>query len=155
MKKIRRENSIFTFSYWLSALKEFKSVKILVLTALLIALRVVLKMVQIPIIPQYVNFGFGFLINALGAMTFGPVVAIVAAFISDFLGTLVTPQLGPYFFPYAFVEVAGSLIFALMFYKQKLTVSRILYVFSSMYAQYFEFAKVLKNVIFAKISRQA
>ena len=125
MDSTKTSTSIFTLSYWKSAAKEFKSVRILVLTALLIALRVAVKALQIPIIPGFVNFGFGFLVNALGAMTFGPVVAIVAAFISDLLGTLVTPQLGAYFFPYAFVEIAGSLIFALMFYKQKLTVSRI------------------------------
>ncbi len=115
--------SVFTKSYWKQALSELKKPKMLILAGLLIALRVALKSVQIPIIPGQMNITFGYFVNAVGAMTFGPVVAIISAAISDTLGAVIAPQ-GAYFFPYIFQEIAGSLIFALFLYRQRLTVPR-------------------------------
>lgn len=115
----------FTKKYWIEATKELKKPKILAFAGIMIALRVALKTLSIPIVPNQLSIGVAFLINALGASVFGPVVAIVAAAISDTLGCIIAPS-GPYFFPFIFVEIVGSLIFALFLYKQKLTASRIM-----------------------------
>lgn len=96
----------------------------LAIAALLVALRVALKSVQIPV-GENLNITIGFFINALGAMIFGPVTALAAAAVSDTLGALLFP-VGPYFFPFIFVEMIGSLIFALMLYRTKITASRII-----------------------------
>jgi ECF transporter S component (folate family) len=96
----------------------------LVFAALMIALRVALKSVYIEIMPQ-VRINTAFFINALGAMTFGPVVAILAAAVSDTLGCLLFPS-GVYFFPFIFEEIAGSLIFALFLYRAKVTPTRVI-----------------------------
>ncbi len=119
------QRNIFSKDYWRQAALELKSPKMLVFAALMIALRVALKSLSIPIIPGQLTIGVAFFINALGAFTFGPVTAIIAAMVSDTLGAMLFPQ-GAYFFPYIFIEIAGSLIFALFLYNQKLSVGRIM-----------------------------
>ena len=121
----QKKQSIFSGTYWIQAAKELANVKMLVFAALMIALRVVLKAVQIPLVPGQLQIGVGFLINALGAMTFGPVVAVIAAGISDTIGALFFSS-GAYYFPFIFVEIAGSLIFSLFLYKRKITLPRII-----------------------------
>ena len=114
----------FSCEYWAEAAKELKRTRVLVFAALMIALRVVLKAVSIPV-GLDLRINTAFFINAYGAAVFGPVVAIVAAAISDTLGCLLFPT-GVYFFPFIFVEIAGSLIFALCFYRAKISASRVM-----------------------------
>ena len=113
----------FSRAYWLQAASEFKSLKTLLFAALMIALRVALKSVSIPIAAN-LRINVAFFINAFGAMVFGPVVAIAAAAVSDTLGCLLFPT-GVYFFPFIFVEIAGSLIFALFLYRTEVTALRV------------------------------
>lgn len=115
----------FSKAYWRDAAAELKSTKTLVIAALLIALRVALKTVVIPLAPNLNINVAAPLINALGAMIFGPVVAALAAIVSDTLGCIIFPQ-GPYFFPCALVEVAGSVLFALFFYRTKMRPTRVI-----------------------------
>lgn len=115
----------FSKAYWRDAAAELKSTRTLVIAALLIALRVALKTVVIPLAPNLNINVAAPLINALGAMIFGPVVAAAAAVVSDTLGCIIFPQ-GPYFFPCMFVEVAGSVLFALFFYRTKMRPTRVI-----------------------------
>ena len=114
----------FSREYWRLAAAEFRSQRVLIFAALMIALRVALKSVGIPIAAD-LKINVAFFINAYGAMVFGPVVAIVAAAISDTLGCILFPT-GPYFFPFIFVEIAGSLIFALFLYRAEVTAKRVI-----------------------------
>lgn len=113
----------FSRDYWRDAAAELKDTKILVIAALMIALRVALKGLAIPLAPN-LKINIAFFVNALGAMIFGPVVAAVAAAVSDTLGCLLFPQ-GVYFFPFIFIEIAGSVIFALFLYRAKVTATRL------------------------------
>lgn len=117
-------NTPFSAAYWRDAAAEFKSPRMLVFAALMIALRVAMKGLYIPLGPT-LRINTAFIINALGAMVFGPVVAIPAAIVSDFLGWLIFPN-GAYFLPFVLTEVAGSLIFALFLYRAKVTPLRCL-----------------------------
>ncbi len=114
----------FSKEYWRTAAAEFKDTRTLVFAALMIALRVALKGVKIPLGP-YLDINSAFLVNAVGAMTFGPLMAVAAAAVTDTLGCLLFPS-GPYYFPFIFVEIAGSLIFALLLYRTEVTVWRLL-----------------------------
>jgi len=114
----------FSKAYWIQAAGEFKKTKVLIFAALMIALRVVLKSLGIPIGPD-LKINIAFFINAYGAMVFGPVVAVVAAAISDTLGCILFST-GVYFFPFIFIEIAGSLIFALLFYRAKISTVRVI-----------------------------
>ena len=114
----------FCAGYWRDALAELKNTKMLVFAALIIALRVALKtLVKIPLAPN-LDITPAFLANALGAMVYGPVVGGLSAIISDVLGVLLKGD--TYFLPYVLTEIAGSVIFALFFYRQKITPTRVI-----------------------------
>ena len=96
-KKRRLFNTPFHREYWKLAAQEFGNWKILVLAAMLTTLRIAVKSLRIPLGPD-LNITFGFIVNAVGSMIYGPVVAIVASAISDTLGAILFPS-GTYFFP--------------------------------------------------------
>lgn len=114
----------FCAAYWRDAAAELTNTRVLVFAALMIALRVALKGLGIPLAPN-LKINIAFFVNAFGAMVFGPVVAAVAACVSDTLGCLLVPS-GPYFFPFILVEVAGSVIFALFLYRARITPVRVI-----------------------------
>lgn len=116
----------FSKAYWRDAAAELKSTKTLVIAALMIALRVATKGLALPIAPNLDLFNLASFINALSAMIIGPVMAIPAAFLSDFLGVLIWDGLGTYFLPYALQEIASSLIWALLLYRTKATPWRVM-----------------------------
>lgn len=127
MSKVQKSNRLyphpFSKDYWRDAAAEMKDTRILVVAALMIALRVALKLVYIPLAPN-LKINTAFVANALGAMIFGPVVAIVAAIASDFLGVMLSGD--TYFLPFVLTEIAGSLIFALCLYRAKVSTIRVL-----------------------------
>ena len=129
MKRLAKSTTLYTHpfskAYWRDAVRELGDIKMLVVAALMIALRVALKLVAIPLAPN-LKINTAFLANALGAMVFGPVVAAVAAVASDLLGFLVSNDGGVYFLPFVLTEVAGSVIFALFLYRAKLNPTRVL-----------------------------
>ena len=94
-----------------------KAGKMLVVTALMIALRVALKPLAIPLGPQ-LSIQTAMLATALGAMIFGPVMAIPAAIISDTVGFILWPT-GEYFLPFVLTEIASTMIYDLCLYRAK------------------------------------
>ena len=127
MARIKKSTNLYNHpfckGYWLDAAKEFADIKMLVIAALIIALRVTLKMIKIPLAPN-LEITPAFLANALGAMIYGPVVGAFGALISDFLGVMMSGQ--TYFVPYALTEIAGTVIFAMYFYRAKITPTRVI-----------------------------
>lgn len=111
----------FSKAYWKDAAAEMKDTRMLVFAALMIALRVAMKFLAIPLAPN-LKIQTAFVANAMGAMVFGPVLAIPAAAVSDFLGVLLSGD--TYFPPFVLTEIAGSLIFALFLYRAKVTPTR-------------------------------
>lgn len=111
----------FCKGYWLDAFAELKDVRMLVFAALIIALRVALKMARIPL-GANLDITPAFLANAIGAMIYGPVVGALGAIVSDFLGVMLRGD--TYFLPYVLTEISSSVIFALFFYRQKITPTR-------------------------------
>ncbi len=113
----------FSKAYWRDALAEMKSLKMLVITAFMVALRVVLKPLAIPLGPQ-LSIQTAMLATALGAMIYGPVMAIPAALVSDTIGFMIYPT-GDYFLPFALTEIASTVIYALCLYRSKATPIRV------------------------------
>lgn len=127
-KRLVKSTNVYTTpfckDYWKDAVMELRDTKMLVFAALIIALRVALKtLVKIPLAPN-LDITPAFLANALGAMVYGPVVGGLSAIISDVLGVLLRGD--TYFLPYVLTEIAGSVIFALFFYRQKITPTRVI-----------------------------
>ena len=114
----------FSAEYWRQAFGELKNTRTLVFAALILALRIAMKPLKIPIAAD-VNITFGFIVNALGSMVYGPVVALLSGAVSDTLGYLVAPS-GVYYFPFIILEMAGSFIFALFLYSTDITPVRLI-----------------------------
>ncbi len=114
----------FSKAYWRDAANELKSTKMLVITALMVALRIALKPAAIYVGPQ-MAIQTATLATALGAMLFGPVMAIPAAMISDTIGFMLYPT-GDYFLPFMLTEIASTVIYALCLYRAKPTTGRVL-----------------------------
>ena len=114
----------FSKAYWRDAAAELKDTKMLVITALMIALRVALKPLAIPLGPQ-LSIQTAMLATALGAMIFGPVVAIPAAMISDTVGFLIYPT-GDYFLPFMLTEIASTMAYALCLYRARPNAGRVM-----------------------------
>lgn len=123
----------FSRAYWKTAARELGNVRMWVLAALLTAIRIALKSIRLPI-AENLYIGIGFLPNALGSMIYGPVLAIFSAIVSDTLGALLFPA-GPYFPPFALVEILGSVLFALFLYRAPLRVWRV------------AFSKLMVNIV--------
>ncbi len=125
MARIQKSTNLyktpFCKGYWVDAFAELKDTRMLVFAALIVALRVALKMARIPLAPN-LDITPAFLANALGAMVYGPVVGAIGAVISDVLGVLLRGD--SYFLPYVLTEISSSVIFALFFYRQKITPTR-------------------------------
>ena len=114
--------SVFSLVYWREAAGNLKNVRMLALAAMIVALRAVCKMLEIPLAPG-LNINVAGLFNAVGAMVYGPVVGVVGAIVSDPLGYLLHPD-GPYFLPFMLVDMSSSFIFGLCFWRRPLTVGR-------------------------------
>ena len=117
-------NSPFSAAYWRDAAAELKSTKMLVVTALMVALRIVLKPFAIPLGPQ-LSIQTAMLATALGAMIYGPVVAIPAAIVSDTVGFMIYPT-GEYFLPFVLTEIASTMFYALFLYRAKVSPTRVM-----------------------------
>ena len=128
MARIQKSTALyphpFSKAYWRDAAAEMKDIKMLVVTALMIALRIALKPFAIYIGPQ-MAIQTATLATALGAMIFGPVVAIPAAIISDTIGFMIFPT-GDYFLPFMLTEIAGTLFYALCLYRAKPSATRVI-----------------------------
>ena len=128
MTKVQKSTNLyktpFSAAYWRDAAAELKDTRMLVLTALMIALRVALKPLAIPLGPQ-LSIQTAMLATALGAMIYGPVVAIPAAIISDTVCFMIYPT-GDYFLPFVLTEIASTLFYAIFLYRAKVTPSRVM-----------------------------
>ena len=122
MQKNLSAPSVFSAAYWKEAAANLKSTRMLALAAMIVALRAVCKMLEIPLAPG-LNINVAGLFNSVGAMVYGPVVGVVGAIVSDPLGYLLHPD-GPYFLPFMLVDMSSSFIFGLLFWKRPLTVPR-------------------------------
>ena len=114
----------FSKAYWHDAAAELKDTHMLVFAALMIALRLVMKQISIPITPE-LRINTAYIVNALGAMVFGPVFAMLCAAVTDVLGYLIRPD-GIYFLPFILTEIGGSVVFALFLYRAKVTTTRVM-----------------------------
>ena len=110
-------------SYWQVSSKAVGDLKLLVFAALMIAMARALSL--IPSIPiGQTKLSFGFLARALCALVCGPVMGLLYGFAEDILGFILQPT-GEFFFGYTLSTMAGMLVYALFFYRARITVLRL------------------------------
>ena len=115
--------SPFSRSYWRTALRELQNLRMLTLAAIVVALRIVLSGLYIPL-GDNLNIFFGYFVNSLGAAIYGPVGALLSGFATDVLGYFVHPT-GPFFPGYVLSTMLGSFFYALFFYRARVTALRV------------------------------
>lgn len=117
------ENSIFSPTYWRSALGEVKKLRQLTFAALICALSIVVGGFFITV-GDNLRIYFTFFITAVGCAVYGPVLGVMVAAVTDTLNYIIFPT-GAYFPGYLLSEMAGALIYSLLLYRKKITVVRL------------------------------
>ena len=115
----------FSPGYWRDALRELKDLRKLTFAALMIAACLILNKFKIPL-GESLSLSVTFLARALCAAVCGPLVSIVFAAAEDTLGFFIGGSNGPYFPGYMITTITGCIVYALFFYRQRITVWRVL-----------------------------
>lgn len=110
--------------YWLSAAKEAKNLRALTFTALMIALHILLGMMYIPV-SENLRVVFGFVATSIVGLVCGPIMGLAAGAISDTVAYIIAPS-GVYFPGYMISTMLSFFVFGLFFYRQKITLWRII-----------------------------
>ncbi len=117
------KETLFHRSYWKAAVADLYSTRNLVFAALMVAMARVLAL--IPSIPiAHTKLSFSFPARAMCALVCGPVAGMAYGFVEDILGFILQPT-GEFFFGYTISTMAGMLVYALCFYRRRVTVVRI------------------------------
>lgn len=104
------------FNLFVRSAKELKSIRCLTVTAMLIALDLVLKFtLSIELAPN-LKVSFAFIALAAIGMLYGPTVGALAGFITDILGFLIKPS-GAFDIRYTLIEVLGAVIYGIFLYN--------------------------------------
>lgn len=123
---------LFKKSTWVNAAKPFvdsykelKSVNTLVITALFIAIGIVLGYFSIQITPT-MKVGVSFVATQMTATLFGPVVGGIMGGVADILKFIIKPT-GGFSILWTLNAIVGPVIYGMMLYKKKLTLWRIMW----------------------------
>ena len=114
----------FTAGYWREALRCFRSLRSLVFAAVMIAACIVLSHFKIPL-GESLSLNVTFLARALCSLVCGPLVAMVFAVAEDTLSFFLSSGGYPYFPGYALTTMLGCLVYALFFFRARITWRRI------------------------------
>ena len=97
---------------------ELKSLRCITVTAMLIALNLVLKSVTI-YLSEDLKLTFSYLALASIGMLFGPSVGFIAGIITDILGMIIAQTTGAFNPLFTVVEASGAMIYGMFLYGMK------------------------------------
>ncbi len=97
---------------------EFKKLRCITVTAMLIALNLALKSVTVYITDD-LKISFSFLALAAIGMLFGPTVSFLSGAVTDILGLLVANTIGAFNPLFTLVEAVGGMLYGLFLYRLK------------------------------------
>ncbi len=117
--------SRFTMEFWREAAGEFKKTRSLALAAVFAALGTALAGLFIPLpVLGTQRVYFHFLVYALGAMLYGPLMGAAVGVVGDLAGVIFFPS-GAYFFGYTVTAAVCGFLYGLFFYRARLSIARI------------------------------
>ena len=97
---------------------EFKKLRCITVTAMLIALNLALKSVTVYVTDD-LKISFSFLALAAIGMLFGPTVSFLSGAVTDILGLLIANTIGAFNPLFTLVEAVGAMLYGLFLYKLK------------------------------------
>ena len=113
-------------SYWRTAAGELRHLRILIFASLMAAASVVMSSFFIPFpMAENLRIYFTFTVTSVCALVCGPVVALLYGFASDIIGFVIHPT-GAFFPGYTLSTMLGAFVFALFFYRRRITLLRII-----------------------------
>lgn len=113
--------SPFSLAYWKAAAAEVTNLRTVSICAVLLALRLVMKMfLRIPV-GDNLNITLGFLANSVSGTICGPVLSLIAGAVNDILGCILAPQ-GGYMPIFTLIEMFTSFCFSICLYRTRITV---------------------------------
>ena len=104
--------------------KELKKLKTLVITALLIAIGIILGQFSIQL-TETTKIGISFIATQMTANLFGPVVGGIMGGVADVLKFIIKPT-GPFLIGYTISAILGPMIYGVLLYKKPISFWRIL-----------------------------
>lgn len=117
---------IFTKAYWREAAAQIHDTRMITIAALFVALRIVVKFLNITIPNTSLVISFDAYVNSIGSTIYGPVMGLGVGVISDALGEIVRGRISEFFFPFSMVEMASSFLFGLFFWRRRINTTRAL-----------------------------
>lgn len=105
--------------------QELKSLKTIVVTAMFMAIGIVLGSMFTIQIGNFLKLGFSFIANEMTALLFGPVVGGLMGGLTDVIKYIMKPT-GPFFFGFTFNAILGAVIYGVILYHRPITFKRIL-----------------------------
>ena len=114
----------FSPAYWRDALADFRTLRVMVFAALMVAACVALSYLDSVPVVNNIGIKWGFLARALCALVCGPVMGIVFGAVEDTV-SFMFHSTGAYNPFYMFTTVVGVVTYALCLYRCKVTVWRI------------------------------
>ena len=109
--------------YWIGALSDVKNLRKLTFAAIMLAVQIVISSLFIPV-GENLRIYFSFTATTLACLVGGPVTALVYGVAADLLGFMIHPS-GAFFPGYTLSSMAGAVIYALYFYRARISVLRI------------------------------
>lgn len=107
---------------FLCSSKELKSLRNLVMAALLMSIGIVVNFFTIPI-TSVMRLSLGFLVTAMIGMLFGPIVGGMCGGIGDIINYLIIPN-GPYFPGFTISGILAGILYGVILYNRKVTIVR-------------------------------
>lgn len=114
---------MFSKSYWKSSADNLKNVRMLAFIALMIALKIVIGFIRIPV-GENLRITLTYIVVAIEGMVVGPIAGITSAFITDNLSFILFPD-GAYFPGYTLTAMLGSFFYSIFLYQKKATWTRL------------------------------
>ncbi len=106
------------FNLFVRSARELKSIRCLSVTAMLIALDLVLKFTISIRVSEFMLISFAFIALSSIGMLYGPTVAFAAGLITDVLGFIIKPS-GAFDIRFSLIEATGALLYGLFLYNAK------------------------------------
>ncbi len=120
----KSSQSLFSSAYWKDSARQFTNLRMLVMAAMFCALRVGVDAVDIRLGPD-LYIGVSFLVTALGAYIYGPLMGLACGAVTDTISATLFPK-GGYFFPFIFIEMLGGFLFGLFLWRKKPTATNLI-----------------------------
>lgn len=117
--------SRFSKEFWRLSAQEFRSIRSLAFAALVASLGVAVATLFIPLpVMGGQRIYFSFLIYAMGAVLYGPLMGTAVGIVGDLVGAIFFPS-GAFFIGYTITAAVSGFLYGFFFYRTKLTVFKL------------------------------